>query len=83
MACDDLRRNQRLLGPLQNALGGQQRLLAPSVALAGTRLGKYEVLGLLGRGGMATVYRAVQNHPHRDVALKVMKYDLPPGTAAL
>lgn len=34
--------------------------------------GPYEVVGVLGRGGMATVYRARQQQPARDVALKVL-----------
>lgn len=36
------------------------------------RIGDYEILGLLGQGGMATVYRAQQTAPKRMVALKVL-----------
>lgn len=43
---------------------------------AGRRLGKYEILGLLGKGGFATVYRARQTDLGREVALKVMKASL-------
>ena len=43
-----------------------------SQALAtGTRFGAYEVTGLLGRGGMATVYLARDHKHHRTVAVKV------------
>ena len=45
---------------------------------AGTRLGEYTVLGLIGAGGMGEVYRARDASLHRDIAVKV----LPPGVAA-
>ncbi|MFN8528451.1 MAG: protein kinase [Anaerolineae bacterium] len=40
--------------------------------LIGKRFGGYEILGLIGKGGMATVYRAHQVSMNRTVALKVL-----------
>ncbi|MGB0716109.1 MAG: tetratricopeptide repeat protein [Phycisphaerae bacterium] len=39
-------------------------------------IGPYEILGLVGTGGMGYVYRAQQTNPRRTVALKVMRPDL-------
>jgi serine/threonine protein kinase len=37
------------------------------------RIGSYRILGLLGQGGMGRVYRAMQDNPRRQVALKVIR----------
>ena len=39
---------------------------------AGTRLGPYEIVALIGAGGMGEVYRAKDTNLNRDVALKVL-----------
>jgi serine/threonine protein kinase len=41
--------------------------LAPSV-----RLGAYEIVALIGAGGMGEVYRARDTRLHREVAIKVL-----------
>src|SRR5215208_2606874 len=43
---------------------------------AGQRLGSYEILGLLGAGGMGEVYRARDAKLQRDVAIKVIPASL-------
>ncbi|MHC4428174.1 MAG: protein kinase domain-containing protein [Planctomycetota bacterium] len=37
------------------------------------RIGRYRLRGIIASGGMGTVYEAMQEHPRRRVALKVMK----------
>jgi serine/threonine protein kinase len=44
--------------------------------LSGQQLGQYQITGLLGKGGMATVYRARQLTVDRDVAIKVIETNL-------
>ena len=39
---------------------------------AGTTIGVYEVVGLIGQGGMGEVYQARDTTLDRDVALKVL-----------
>ena len=38
----------------------------------GTKIGPYEVIGLIGQGGMGEVYQARDTKLDRDVALKVL-----------
>jgi hypothetical protein len=44
--------------------------------LTGTRLGQYEIVEKLGGGGMAVVYRSIQQPLGREVALKALSSEL-------
>lgn len=46
--------------------------MATSFPQVGDRFGRYRIVGLLGRGGMGVVFRAVRDDLDREVALKVL-----------
>ena len=41
--------------------------------LSGRHIGQYKVVRLIGAGGMGQIYEAVQEHPRRTVAIKLMR----------
>jgi eukaryotic-like serine/threonine-protein kinase len=48
---------------------------------AASRVGRYHLKRLIGSGGMGAVYEAVQDHPRRTVALKLMRRGIASRTA--
>ena len=54
-----------------DAVRGEERTAAGGPMPS--RVGRYHIRRVIGSGGMGTVYEAVQEHPRRTVALKVMK----------
>jgi len=49
----------------------------------GTKLGPYEIIGPLGKGGMGEVYRAKDKRLERDVAIKILPERLSENSTAL
>src|SRR5579862_5685876 len=48
---------------------------------AGDKLGPYEILAAIGKGGMGEVYRARDTRLHREVAVKVLPEAFATGAA--
>ena len=84
--CDDREMLQQLESLLPFATGATSSLAAPVREVAGMlarqqpepgdRIGPYQVLSLIGRGGMGEVYRARDTKLGRDVALKILPLEL-------
>lgn len=73
---------ERLLANADRGLGKFLDSTVASGALRGlvrvaetppARIGQYEIIRRIGEGGMGVVYEARQEHPHRTVALKVIR----------
>jgi len=71
-------------GDMLERIAGENRNWSPAAKLdsrpmtlsAGTRLAHYEILGLLGAGGMGEVYRARDLKLKREVAIKILPEEL-------
>ncbi len=50
--------------------------MADSASLVGVSLGQYKIVSLIGKGGMAAVYKATQASINRTVAIKVLPRSL-------
>lgn len=63
---------QFLETPLQSPSPETEPVSTDADRLAGSVIGDFQLVNVVGAGGHATVYRAIQQQPRRDVALKLM-----------
>ena len=62
---------------LDTPVNADARVEAPAdSAMVGRRVGRYEILAFHAAGGMGVVYRARQQQPRREVALKLVRPEL-------
>jgi serine/threonine protein kinase len=57
-------------------MGKENKMIVKELDLSGKNLGNYKIVGKLGQGGMATVYKAHELSLNRMVALKVLSPQL-------
>lgn len=67
---------ERMATTAMGSNSGMLRLHAQTASPLPGYIGQYQILSLLGEGGMGTVYQAQQNNPRRIVALKVVRRGL-------
>jgi tetratricopeptide (TPR) repeat protein/predicted Ser/Thr protein kinase/TolB-like protein len=70
---------QTRAGQSSSSWGGEDTPLEPGAVLAG----RYEIIDVLGKGGMGSVYRAGDRELDRLVALKVIRPELARNTAII
>jgi serine/threonine protein kinase len=74
---------ESLLAFADSSTASQPTLSERSTLVAGTRLGEYEVVSLLGSGGFGDAYQALDLRLHREVAIKVLPTAFSRDAAAL